>query len=140
MFLLTLKLKDQTLDWMKDAQAMRTPRVRLTIRHMMVAVAMVAMILGFGLGLLNGKDRRKKYAGERLNELIWELGRDEMEKDNLERRKASERELSRLEDLRKWHYFLKIKYCYIYKYPLIPVWPDSPEPNPGLNTKRIILE
>ena len=101
---------------------MPLPRVRFTVRRMMVAVAAVAILLGAAL-TLRGRQRwfrelRREHQTRALLEFEVPLKNGTIPR---ERRGHAIR-------LRDWHWRLVEKYRRATRYPFLPVAPDPPEP------------
>jgi hypothetical protein len=99
---------------------MKLPRPRLTIRRLMVLVAIAGLILGAAIPLL---ERRRRFA--RIMNSHW------AEVD----RWALKVGLFRPETIGRsptakvgWHAEMASKYRHAARYPWLPVWPDPPEP------------
>jgi hypothetical protein len=96
---------------------MQMPRVRFTVRRMMVAVAMLAAIMAVGAGLQRRRDRFERLfshhrglAGPRVirsfdpGNPVFKTARG------------------------RWHWDLSMKYGEAARYPWLPLPPDPPEP------------
>jgi hypothetical protein len=96
---------------------MRLPRVRFTVRRMMVVVAIVGVLIGGWI------------AGERRREEFDRLARKYSHLSHIEIICTIDEAQKRLE-VHEQKYFeqMTLKYRWAAKYPWLPVWPDSPEP------------
>jgi hypothetical protein len=96
---------------------MRVPRVRFTVRRMMVAVAMLAALLAIGAGL-----QRRQARFERLfsyhRGLAGPMIIHSFDPGSPTSKTASGR----------WHWDLSMKYADAARRPWLPVAPDPPEP------------
>jgi hypothetical protein len=96
---------------------MRLPRVRLTVRGLMVAVAIVGVVYGV---MIERHSRFRKLAsrhqaeGEKLLKMPI-ISFSGSEDDPVVRRF-------------EWHYSRQLKYERAARYPWLPVAPDPPEP------------
>ena len=100
---------------------MRLPRVKFTLRCLMIAVAVAAIVLGGGLGIPRNRARREWLAGfhrASTQSLMKnaEPGTSEI-KDPAIRAKL------------RWHEAMGEKYGWAARYPWLPVGPDPPEPD-----------
>jgi hypothetical protein len=92
---------------------MRIPRVRFTVRRLMIAVAVVAAIVAFF-------KRRDDF--ERVAE--YHRSRIGMADIDFSRRY----EIRFFSPKNRWHYDMMHKYIYAARDPWLPVAPDPPEP------------
>jgi hypothetical protein len=100
---------------------MRRPRVKFTVRGLMIAVAVTAIVLGGCLGFPRNRAQREWLAGfhqARAQSLMKnaEPGTSEI-KDPAIRAKL------------RWHEAMAEKYRWATHYPWLPVGPDPPEPD-----------
>ncbi len=111
---------------------MKLPRVRFTVRRMMVAVAILAIgFAALALGIRSEDYREKaEYAA------IWETYNAELA-DNMERHREAwahigdvpvEIRIAKCGRLRDYYRDYKQKYRRLARYPWLPVAPDPPEP------------
>ncbi len=104
---------------------MPLPRVRFTVRRLMVAVAIVAAVLA---GLEALRMRRAEF--QRVSVLhrrhLLTLGRWELLDPVAQR--ADEEAQARGDPRKSWHLHLADKYRRAARYPWLPVAPDPPEP------------
>jgi hypothetical protein len=103
---------------------MRLPRVRFTVRRMMIAVVVLGVALK-GVTWLRRRslefEARAQYHSARK---VWEFASG---KDGVcHQRNDFGEEVSAEED--RWHYTLEQKYLIAARYPWLPVEPDPPEP------------
>lgn len=119
---------------------MRLPRVRFTIRRLMVVVAVVATVLAIGIEL-RGLTVKRHYNYPIRNRLEWLVDRrDHFQRlANYHLEKAGERHIildssdsgPHLTTRRGyWHYQLWKKYSDAAIRPWLPVAPDPPDPGP----------
>ena len=100
---------------------MRVPRVRFTVRRMMVAVAVVALVLG---GVLRALDLARRSAEYRRKATEAE----KHEKRLVSYSKRYPERAKRLRALSGDWASVKEKYHRAARYPWLPVAPDPPEP------------
>jgi hypothetical protein len=122
---------------------MRLPRVRFTVRRLMVAMAIVGLLVGLMMRHLHFR-RMADYHDSRVVE-SFEIGRPPREPGSLESAPASitvynhfgrlvgragktRDGLKRLMSLSDWHEVMRRKFEYAARRPWLPVEPDPPEP------------
>ena len=96
---------------------MNLPRVRFTVRRLMVWVAIVALFAGGAVA-----SRRRAETFRRRAFSYIPLTHEETGPPRSMRRETRE---DRLND---YYRFMIRKYNFAAAFPLLPVWPDSPEP------------
>jgi hypothetical protein len=98
------------------------PRVRFTVRRMMVAVAIVAIGLPPGMACARRRERSSDHAFRMLDHSIRAMEYNGTptcfpgSRVEINPRKAAH------------HEALARKYEWALRYPFLPVWPDPPEP------------
>ena len=100
---------------------MRMPRFRFTVRRMMVAVAIVAMLLGAWAALARRTANLRQVALEHGQK----AGRLEIETVTSA---ISQGEAARRMEIVHWHDAMSAKYERAARYPWLTVAPDPPEP------------
>ncbi len=107
---------------------MSLPRLRFTVRAMMVAVAIVAAVLGLKRRM-HDFSRRAEYHLLRADELAKGCVFGKMFRDDPDRSRASQHEAER-QNFRvvAFHANLGVKYARAARYPWLSVAPDPPEP------------
>lgn len=101
------------------------PRVRFTVRRMMVAVAVAALTLGVIVGLQNRHQRFRRIAEDHRSRMIaWEeVGRSEATRKRFD---LSGQQVSLA--AHHWHLQMAENYEHAARRPWLPVAPDPPEP------------
>ena len=95
---------------------MTIPRPRLTVRRLMILVALAGLIAG---GWVEGERRRVRFRWYEIeySNRLWDY--------RLEHNLADDPpDPARL----AWHVTMYHKYEFAVRYPWLPVWPDPPEP------------
>jgi hypothetical protein len=120
---------------------MRWPRVRFTVRRMMIAVAALAALLGIARSFL-GMARERQYRFRKLagdyaaqaqalgvgTRIPVNLGRPQLVLTHLGKILEDSPETLRLERRYWWLRDMSAKYEQAARLPLLPVTPDPPEP------------
>jgi hypothetical protein len=116
---------------------MRLPRFRFTVRRLMVAMAIVALLLGGGilgrrsldyrrLAAFHEQMEQRKERAVRGIEILARAANDPADAAAARRDAAYEAQIGR------HHAALKAKYLRAASRPWLPVPPDPPPPRPGL--------
>src|SRR4051812_46996523 len=111
---------------------MSLPRVRFTVRRMMLAVAIAAVALGSTAELKRRSDRFRRLAEEHNQRVI--VGRMVTRRGGGTREFFYDRSGNPVPEWERhllkdaWHAKLKIKYYEASRHPWLPVPPDPPEP------------
>src|SRR5262245_40028901 len=95
-------------------------RVRLTVRRMMIAIAVVATLLGVGLELIRRRERFLRISVEHAVEAAME--------GTLVVTDQGPAYVGVKTEKGRWHEFTHQKYEYLGRRPWLPVPPDPPEP------------
>jgi hypothetical protein len=101
---------------------MRLPRVRVTIRRVMVAIAVMAVVFGVWVRRKQFLDRARYYADASLSPISDPPPPGDDALQEWESEQARQRE--RVEHFER----LGLKYERAARYPWLPVAPDPPEP------------
>jgi hypothetical protein len=91
---------------------MRLPRLRLTVRRLMLAVAVVALVIWLGRIYQLRQMYLEKFLDNELALLQLDSGISCYTEDHM-----------------KWHQAMRQKYEHAARYPWLPVEPDPPYPN-----------
>jgi hypothetical protein len=106
---------------------MPLPRVRFTVRRMMIAVAVAGLVLGIV------SERRHRFTLlARSHPVRMDILAVTNANGNADDQRPSAvvfSDGSRVpSNVYNWHYMLREKYEFAARYPWLPVWPDPPEP------------
>ena len=104
---------------------MRMPRVRFTVRRMMVAVAVLAVVLGAGEATRKRRSRFGREAGFHGAFMRLYARSPPVHFPNKERLASHRRSLA---EKKAYHESLAGKYEQAARHPWLPVAPDPPEP------------
>ena len=103
---------------------MKLPRVRFTVRRMMVAVCVLAVALFTAVMLRRSYEYRERALENADAEELSLSYADEGRGEN-----GDPQRVARGEQMAAYHRALRIKYERARWYPWLPVAPDPPEPN-----------
>ena len=101
------------------------PRPRLTVRCLMIVVAVVAVIMGAGVGLKRRRDRFLALANEHWNRSFFGVS---CVADTAEGRELMRQIFDQKTPSMRFHSEMMEKYRGAAKRPWLPVLPDPPEP------------
>jgi hypothetical protein len=102
---------------------MRLPRVRFTVRRLMIAVAVVGISIGCAVGRRTAFLARAEGHRVRSGVFVYHNA------DGTSLWEIVGRDGSRISEARRsYHKDMLWKYQRAARYPWLPVWPDPPEP------------
>ena len=97
------------------------PRLRFTVRRMMAAIVVVAILLGAGLELVRRRERILRMSEAHVGFAGLEGTLDVTDEGPAYFGLKTEKG--------RWHEFMRRKYDYYGHHPWLPVPPDPPEPD-----------
>ena len=104
------------------------PRVRFTVRGMMIAVAILAVMACVSPEAVQWIELSRRYRAEALHHRLWAEEFERGVSRNMAARPARRRVADEDRRMAVWERAAEAKYARLARYPWLPVSPDPPEP------------
>jgi hypothetical protein len=106
---------------------MRLPRVRFTVRRMMVAVAVVGLLAGLGV---EGERRRERFREEAIHHFVIRSDGERARRLWAQLPTVFHERVAAIDAWLSYHERMEEKYDRAASFPWLPVAADPPEPRP----------